>query len=182
MKRMLLVTAAIFAGLMIAGRSSYHAPATEPSALASVVQAGVGTPKFITQPLPGPGRDVVWTVPDGVVWYPEAVVIKLQTAATGVNREVRLWVSNSYTESQSGAVAQVLPYTAQAPGTTRSYEYSVGVASRAAVSSCCPTGTDPLFEIAALPGWKIRTQVLNLQSGDNFVGAWLYVIEVRKWF
>ena len=135
-----------------------------------LVRAGAGLIRCVAGPDPAAGAELTITVPQIAEWRVLGLRFVLVTSSTSANRQVDLVIDDG-----ANTVLRIEPPAVQAASLTRGYNYGPGLPARTVLTA---EFIAPLPVGLVLAGrWRIRTASTNLQAGDNFNGAYLWVEE-----
>lgn len=132
--------------------------------------SGRGVIRSITGTDPAAGAEILEVVPTGARWRPIALAVSLVTDATVTNRSPELFFSDG-----TLAFYSCDPPAVQTASLNRFYNGSCGGERLAAIAEN-PQWNIP-NELILLAGFKIRTNTLNLQAGDNWAAPQMLVEE-----
>lgn len=122
---------------------------------------------------PAAGAEIEQTVPAGTWWVLMGVQLQLVTSATAANRRPALVVDDGTTE-----VHRLRVGVDQAASLTRTYIFTPSVDAEVDRSATFLEMIEPLPELVLPGGYRIRTVTANLQAGDNYGPAQLFVAEL----
>jgi hypothetical protein len=119
---------------------------------------------------PGPGADIVVTVPANARWRPTAFQYAFVTSATVANRTSSLIITDGV-----NVVFENTQSPVQAASATVVYNWSTLTNITAVVLNQLLNTFPPLIFLE--PGWTIATTTNNIQVGDQYSGIHLAVEE-----
>lgn len=126
--------------------------------------------KLVITANPAAGTELSHTVPSDVAWLVVGAYIGLTTNATAANRRLSLVFDDGTTN-----FARLPIGVTQAANLTYTYSFAPGLPRASAVESNVVVSPLPDFMLPS--GYRIRTLTENIQSGDDFTAAALYVVE-----
>lgn len=140
-----------------------------PSAQTDYELAGRGNIRSIQGTTPGAGAEITETVPVGAIWRPIAFSYNFATSVTVATRQPLL----TYTDGTNIIATMILP-TQQAASIGNQMKLGDGLTFNVGFNGVMSA---PLVREAYLPaGFKIQTQTLNIQAGDQYTSV-LYLVE-----
>jgi len=158
-------------GRLISGYLTDVRISTWPPGVDEPFVSGRGLPRVITGTDPAAGSEISETVPTNVAWRLIGFRFTLVTDATVANRNVRVIIDDGTTEC-----VRIPPNFNHAASITANYFAGVGLGVIGWMTGA--VGVMPLpVDLILFQGWRIRTNTLNLQAGDNFRAPVLYVEE-----
>lgn len=128
-------------------------------------------PVVVTGTDPAAGAEISETVPDGEVWELVAIRIRLVSDATVSSRTVRLAIDDG-----TSTFALLPSVSGQGASETRDHTFAVGAASLTGPNST-NAHVNPLPPFVLPAGWKIGTDSINLQAGDDYAAPILCVVK-----
>lgn len=111
---------------------------------------------------PAAGAEWVITGPGQGLWRVVSVAFTLTTDATVANRGVVLVVDDGTT-----VIARTGAGAVQAASLTQNYGAAVGTHTGAAGTALNVPLHNP-YGVLLQPGWRLRTETVNLQAGDQY--------------
>ena len=121
---------------------------------------------------PPAGGEVLYVVPGDKLWYPVALVARLDTSGAGANRFAELQVTDGTSIAYSYA-----GFFASAPSTTQLGSWIEGVTGPSQSPGPALT-TQQLPSVVLQPGWTLGTHTDGLDVGDQWNAITLTVLEV----
>jgi hypothetical protein len=131
---------------------------------------GPGFMRDVLPSNPGPGADIVVTVPANARWRPTAFQYAFVTSATVANRTSSLIITDGV-----NVVFENTQSPVQAASATVVYNWSTLTNITAVVLNQLLNTFPPLIFLE--PGWTIATTTNNIQVGDQYSGIHLAVEE-----